>query len=395
MIQYTRPENWIKYDPVKIAGALTNAKAAVISLTSIPYQRSWVEQLQIIQLKREVAGTSRIEGADFTEKELDEALETNPKQLHTRSQRQAASTVKAYRWIQTLSRDYPVDQELILQIHRLVITGADDDHCPPGQLRRPDENVTFGSPRHRGVNGGPECDKAFAQYCAALSGEMRSHDDLVRALAAHYHLAAMHPFLDGNGRTARALESFFLQRSGLFETLFIAMSNYYYEEKSTYLSKLAEARSLNHDLTPFLIFGLQGVEIQCKRLFEEIRTNVSKALFRDVMYSLFNRLKTPRKRVIAERQIAILNILLKSDKMLLELADATRGEYEHLKDPFNGFFRDLDGLFQLKTIDAMRIGNDYKIFIRLEWPTEITETEFFKRIKEMPKAKTFKFLKPE
>ncbi len=36
----------------------------------IPYQRSWVEGLQQIELKREIAGTSRIEGADFTIKPL-------------------------------------------------------------------------------------------------------------------------------------------------------------------------------------------------------------------------------------------------------------------------------------------------------------------------------------
>ena len=63
------------------------------------------------------------------------------------------------------------------------------------------------------------------------------------ALALHYHFAAMHPFLDGNGRSARALEALMLQRTGLRDTLFIAISNYYYEEKAEYLSALAEVRA--------------------------------------------------------------------------------------------------------------------------------------------------------
>ncbi|MPY72582.1 MAG: hypothetical protein GEU92_21360, partial [Alphaproteobacteria bacterium] len=46
----------------------------MLALTQIPYQRSWAEQLQQDQLKREVAGTSRIEGAEFTERELDAAI---------------------------------------------------------------------------------------------------------------------------------------------------------------------------------------------------------------------------------------------------------------------------------------------------------------------------------
>ncbi len=388
-IRYALPASWIEYDPLEIAGPLTAARAAVLSLTAIPYQRSWAEKLQVIQLKREVAGTSRIEGADFTEKELDAAMAETPGQLHTRSQRQAAATVKAYRWIAGLPDDYPANEELILEIHRLVITGADDDHCPPGRLRGRDENVTFGAPRHRGATGGQECEMAFRRFCTSLEGEMRGHDPLVRALAAHYHFAAMHPFLDGNGRTARALEAFFLQRCGLRDTLFIAMSNYYYEEKNAYLQALADVRANGHDLTPFLCFGLKGVELQCRRLFDEIRVNISKALYRNLMFDLFNRLKSARKRVIAERQIKILTLLLDRTMTMDELIAGTEGLYRNLKNPVRALIRDINGLIQLEAISVRRVGEDrYEISVRLEWPTEITETEFFKRVKEMPRAKT-------
>lgn len=393
MIQYTLPDSWIRYDLIAIAMPLTAAKAAVMSLTAIPYQRSWAEKLQEIQLKREVAGTTRIEGADFTENELDAAMDESAEELYTRSQRQAAATVKAYRWIRDLPEDYPADADLILEIHRLVITGADDDHCPPGRVRSRDKNVTFGSPKHRGVTGGEECALAFGRFCESLDGEMRGHDPLIRALAAHYHFAAMHPFLDGNGRTARALEAFLLQRCGLRDTLFIAMSNYYYEEKTAYLEALAEVRARDHDLTPFLEFGLRGIEVQCRRLFDEIRINVSKALYRNLMYDLFNRLKSPRKRVIADRQIAILTLLLDNEMTFTELVKDMRDHYKTLKNPLKALNRDVNGLIQLQAIKVSPMGDgEYRISVRLEWPTEITETEFFRRTKELPKAKTHGFL---
>ena len=222
---------------------------------------------------------------------------------------------------------------------------------------------------------------------------MQRHDPLVRALAAHYHFAAMHPFLDGNGRTARAMEAFFLQRCSLRDTLFIAMSNYYYEEKNSYLQALADVRANNHDLTPFLCFGLKGIELQCRRLFEEIRVNVSKALYRNLMFDLFNRLKSARKRVIAERQIRILTLLLEQTMTFDELIDATESTYRTLKNPIRALIRDINGLIQLQAIAARRLGEDkYEISVRLEWPTEITETEFFRRVKEMPRAKTHRFL---
>jgi Fic family protein len=390
MIKYQSPQDWIRYDFAKVANDLMLAKAAILSLTNIPYQRSWTDQLQVVQLKREVAGTSRIEGADFTERELDAAMKETPEQLHTRSQRQAAAAVRTYRWIANLPQDKPTDERLIQEVHRQIITGADDDHCPPGQLRGRDVNVTFGVPPHRGAEGGAECQAAFAGLCRAAQQEFRRHDPLIQALALHYHFAAMHPFLDGNGRTARALEALMLQRVGLKDTLFIAMSNYYYEEKNSYLKALAAVRAADHDLSDFLIFGLKGVAVQCNRLFDEIRQNVAKVLFRDVMYDLFHRLRTTRKRVIAERHIDILKRLLAVDKLTLEeLTEQTAAAYKPLKNPYKALIRDLNYLIRLKAIGLKKLPeNRFELFARLEWPTEITETEFFRSVKEMPKAKT-------
>ena len=216
----------------------------------------------------------------------------------------------------------------------------------------------------------------------------------MQALALHYHFAAMHPFLDGNGRTARALEALMLQRTGLRDSLLIAMSNYYYEEKTAYLNTLAEVRSNGHDLTPFLVFGLRGVELQCKRLFEEIRKNVAKALFRNLMYDLFNRLRTPRKRVIKDRHIEILKLLLNVDFLSLEdLTEKTKNFYHTLGNPRKALIRDINYLIGLNAMGFKKLPDDkYELFVRLEWPTEITETEFFKRVKQMPKAKTHGFL---
>jgi Fic family protein len=393
MIPYKVPENWMRYDPFAVIQQLATAKAAVLSLTSIPVQRDWADQMQIVQLKREVAGTSRIEGADFTDKELDAAINKSPDPLFTRSQLQASATVKAYRWIATLPTDRPIDAELIREVHRLIIAGADDDHCPPGELRSHDQNVTFGNPRHRGVEGGADCESAFAELCRALQQEFKEHDPLIQSLALHYHFAAMHPFLDGNGRTARALEALMLQRTGLKDTLFIAMSNYYYEERTAYLAALAQVRAADHDLTPFLLFGLRGIELQCSRLFSEIRINLSKALFRNVMYDLFNHLFTKRKRVLAERQLKILKHLLERELELAEIREKTSAIYASLHNPEKALIRDINYLIQLRTIDYQKLDTGKYLFsVRLQWPTEITETEFYKRAQKMPKAKTHSFL---
>lgn len=390
VIKYCIPKLWLTYDGPALVTELAEAKATIMSLMSIPYQRAWADALQKIELKREVAGTSRIEGADFTERELDDAIRDETAGEHlTRSQRQARSATAAYRHIASLPEDRPVDATLIKNIHRIIVTGCDDDHCPPGQLRGSDQNVTFGMPRHRGASGGGECQTAFDGLCAALQGEFRNHDLTIQAIALHYHLGAMHPFLDGNGRTARALEALLLRRTGLKDDLFIAMSNYYYDQKTEYLETLSNTRQNGHDLTAFLKFGLRGIALQGQHLLGQIRKELEKSLFRDVMGRMYGRLTSTRKRALAARQMAILNVLLEEEEPmdLFKLIDRILSEYQSLRAPTKALARDLSHLKLLRAINLETEKNNLSVSARLAWATEITETDFFREIDKLPQAK--------
>ena len=154
-----------------------------------------------------------------------------------------------------------------------------------------------------------------------------------------------------------------LQRAGLRDSLFIAMSNYYYDEKEAYLATLKEVREREHDLTPFLRFGLKGIAQQCQRLFREIRRNVSKALYRNVMHDLFKRLESDRKRVLAKRQLKILEVLLERDSLELnQLVTVVDRHYFQLKNPTKALIRDVNQLISLRAITAEKIeAGNYRI----------------------------------
>lgn len=398
MLKYRIPSRWIHYQKSEIVQELAEAKGAIIALKTLPFQRRWVEALHEMQLKLEVAGTSRIEGADFTGGELEAAMKETPEQSFTRSQKQAHAAMQTYRWITTIPDDRPITKELICEVHRRIVTGADDDHCEPGKIRGQDRNVIFGNPAHRGCEGGGVCGRAFDQLIDAVQKGFGQHDPLIQALALHYHLAAMHPFEDGNGRTARALEALLLQRSGMKDSTFIAMSNYYYDEKTTYLSSLNRVWEQDYDLTPFLKFGLRGIAFQSERLAREIRKNVSREVFRSLIYDLFGRLQTKRKRIIAERQRAILLHLLGFDEVEWPMLwrDIIK-LYTNVKNPQKALMRDMNHLISLGTIGFRRekreaIPDRVLIWARLEWPTEITETEFFKKVSTLPRAKEHVFV---
>lgn len=396
-VQYEPPQYWITYDENAVRESLVNAKASIKALKMMPFLRRWAAELHGIQLKMEISGTSQIEGADFFGDELETALtaETHD-ELVTPSQKQALSALKAYEWVAQVPDDQPISSELIKTIHRLVVTGCDDGHCEPGALRKADENVTFGSPRHRGVSGGKPCARALERLARQAATTFRGHDPLVQAIAIHYHFAAMHPFLDGNGRTARALEALMLERAGLKDVLFVPMSNFYHEAQETYLSKLAETRNRNHDLTPFLIFALNGVEAEVSRLTERLRHEVSKELFRNFINELVVRLASTRKRVIVKRQLALLCHLLDSDQDMevLTLATQLRNHYSTRKRPSEAVARDIARLETLGAVSIAPATNGAKgrflVSVNLDWPSTMTETDFFRQVSELPKSKKFR-----
>ena len=156
--RYVRPKRWVQYDSSAIFDALVEAKAAAAVLSRLPCLSQWVEQVLEEQLRLEAAGTSRIEGAEFDEQEQADALtpDISPHVVLNHSQRQLRAADATYRWMRSLPADRPVDRQFVLDVHRRMVTGCDDDHCEPGALRRSSQNVTFGTPRCRGVEGGDD-----------------------------------------------------------------------------------------------------------------------------------------------------------------------------------------------------------------------------------------------
>ena len=252
-----------------------------------------------------------------------------------------------------------------------------------GALRGHEHNVTFGSPRCRGVEGGGDCQTAFDSLCRAIGGEFREHDGIIRAMAVHYHVGAMHPFGDGNGRTARAAEAFMLRQAGVIDRVMVSLSNYYYSHKEEYLAALFESRRAGHDLTPFLRFALPAVTERCNAVASEILGNHQRILFREFARSLFSRLRSPRRRVLAARQLQILETLLDSAPMSLDaLFRSTLPHYQNLKHKNSAQVRDIVGLLQLNAIafDGERVN------VNLDWPQQHSESELLEQYENMPSA---------
>ncbi len=387
---YYIPRHWIRYDAAALFDRLVEAKAEAALLRKIPYLHQWIEQAHEEQLRLEAEGTSRIEGAEFTQREQEEALATENPLTHTgltRSQRQLRCADATYRWLYQQPMDRPVTSAFIKEIHGRIVTGCDDDHCEPGTLRPDDWNVNLGNPICRGAEGGSECTGAFEDLCAAIAGEFRHHDPIIQAFAAHYHIGAIHPFGDGNGRTARALEAFMLRCAGVNDRVMVSLSNYYYEHKDEYLSVLNQSRQNGHDITSFLKFALRALIVRCKALSREITNHHRRILFREFAGSMFGQLRSPRRRALGERQLQILEMMLDDNPIELESVFRSLGSfYQDLKYPGRAMVRDVVDLLELGAILWEDSEDKHQFRLNLDWPQQFSESELIERYENMPSA---------
>lgn len=143
---------------------------------------------------------------------------------------EATNHASAYRRLLELARDdAPLGLEVILELHRLVTDRVLDE---AGQFRR-------GAVSIRGSQLQPpparEVPALMAEWVAWLDGEGRAYEPVTRAVIAHHGFLAVHPFLDGNGRTGRLLLNLLLMREGYPPALLLQ------EWRLGYLEGLAQA----------------------------------------------------------------------------------------------------------------------------------------------------------
>lgn len=155
-----------------------------------------------------------------------------------------------------------VDERLILTFHSLV--GKDlGEHFDaiPGKLRT--NNVYVGAyrpPDHKYVK---DLMRAFCEwlkkvFCFQRDEKQDFCSALVESMVAHVYIAWIHPFGDGNGRTARLLEFYILLRHGLPNICSHILSNHYNRTRTEYYRQLSMAGK-KRDLTAFIEYAVQGM----------------------------------------------------------------------------------------------------------------------------------------
>ena len=106
---------------------------------------------------------------------------------------------------------------------------------------------------------------------ARFMHEATDIDPLVRMAVQHYQFEAIHPFVDGNGRTGRILNILFLLQHGLLDSPILYLSRYIIQNKAAYY-RLLKTVTHEQDWAPWIFFILDGVEETCTWTTDKIKS---------------------------------------------------------------------------------------------------------------------------
>jgi Fic family protein len=154
---------------------------------------------------------------------------------------------------------------MLFELHRRITAGTLEEAAAEGRLRRAVENediVLRALDSEDVVHRPPpasELGERLERMCAWANDESRERfvHPVVRSIVLHFWLAYDHPFVDGNGRTARALFYWSMLRHGYWLAEFLPISRLFLKAPSKYANAFQYVETDDNDLTYFVLFHLQ------------------------------------------------------------------------------------------------------------------------------------------
>ncbi|MCY4175249.1 MAG: Fic family protein [Acidimicrobiaceae bacterium] len=274
MRAYRESHPWITFEATDLNKLLPRtwmllgeARSKCAHLAGAPLQPEVAQDLYRVALIKGAQATTAIEGNTLTEEQvkgiLDRTFEAPSSRVY--QQREVRNVLDLLNEIQqqVMSGDSPaITRDLILDFNRRLLAGTEHEpDATPGRVR--DHEVVVG--KYRGAPA-EDCDHLLKRLAEWLESDTFKSDDpeigfalsVAGAIYAHLYMAWLHPFGDGNGRTARLMEFLIIAKSGTTPVLAAhLMSNHYNLTRDRYYRELQSA-SRTQDTAGFVAYAIQG-----------------------------------------------------------------------------------------------------------------------------------------
>jgi Fic family protein len=226
-------------------------------------------------LIEEAITSSQLEGAVTTREVAKEMIRTGRTPRDT-SEQMILNNYATMQRITELKKE-PLSREMILDIHRLVTEGTLDDPTAAGRFRRSDEKRIVGDEYGEVFHDPPpaaELLERLEAMCDFGNGKTPPYfvHPAVRAIILHFWLAYDHPFVDGNGRTARALFYWSMLHEGYWLFEFISISSILRKAPVKYGRSFLYTETDDNDLTYFIVAQTEVI----RRAIEDLHAYIGR-----------------------------------------------------------------------------------------------------------------------
>ncbi len=300
-MRYRDTHPWIMFDldlrhaPPRFWMLLGEACAKCENIAGIPLAPQTSELLHQVSLERGARATTAIEGNTLSESEVSRLargeLRLPPSKEYLG--REVQNILDACNeMLSTLSggHDLPLDVERLKYLNAQVLYGLPmGDDAVTGEIRTHEVGVA----RYRGAPA-EDCKYLLGRLCDWLERmDIDSrHSALVlpviKSIVAHLYLAWIHPFGDGNGRTARLVEFQMLIGSGIPSPAAHLLSNHYNETRSEYYRTLDRSSRVPNGVIAFLTYALQGFVDGLSEQLTVIRRQILRDTWTNYVHAQFH-----------------------------------------------------------------------------------------------------------
>jgi Fic family protein len=275
MRQYETSHPWIDFTATDVNSVqprhwmlLGEARSKCEHLAGAPLQPDVAAELYKVTLIKGALATTAIEGNTLTEDQARGILEGSYQAPPSRQyqEQEVRNLIEALQSLHdriVAGENIRITSDLICQFNFQVLKDTDlRQGVIPGKIRT--ESVVVGSYR---AAPGEDCEYLLDRLVEWLNGSTFLHSDpeiqfaliLAKAVYAHLYLAWIHPFGDGNGRTARLLEFLILANCGLVPVPAAhLLSNHYNLTRDRYYRELALASKPGQSTLSFLSYAIEG-----------------------------------------------------------------------------------------------------------------------------------------
>ena len=260
-------------------------------------------------MMEEAITSSQLEGAATTKKVAKEMLKSSRAPLDKSEQ----MIVNNYSLMKKALeyKNEPLSIDFILELHQVATSNAIDNDATPGELRS--NNNIFISNIYNEIAHEPPCYLSLKNRLTALCEfANHSHDNgdfihpLVKAIILHFMIGYIHPFGDGNGRTARALFYWYMLKSGYWLFEYVSISRLIQEKRGDYDKAFIYTEIDGFDLTYFVYHQVNVVTKAIEKLQQHIKKK------QDEFYQFSQWIEhSPVSKTLKREHLEIIKIAMK------------------------------------------------------------------------------------